>query len=164
MSKFGFDQPYPGQEVFHPQPGTILNFNTIMMSGPPDECLPQAGEHNEHVADSSNYLISNLNDTFFVRVKGDAMTESRIEEGDILIVDRSLKPEHDKIVVAIQNGGFIIRRLQIENGVAQLEADNPGYPTISLSEASDTEIWGVVTSTMHSVDDVDPMVHLFGGK
>ena len=164
MSKFGFDQPYPGQEVFHPRPGTIIDFNTMLISGPPEEWPSPSGEYDEHVADPSNHFIHNLNDTFFVRVKGDAMIGSRIEDGDILIVDRTIFPQHGKIVVVIQNGEFIARRLKMIDRGILLEADNPIYPIISISEDSDTEIWGSVTGTMHSLDNIDPMIHLSGGE
>ena len=48
--------------------------------------------------------ILRLNDeaaTYFIRVQGDSMTGAGIQDGDILIVDRSLEPVSGKIVIAV---------------------------------------------------------------
>ena len=94
------------------------------------------------------------------------MIGARIEDGDVLIVDCSRKPENSKVVIAILDGAFIVRRLRIQNGYHQLEAENTDYPVLSLSNESGLKIWGVVTGIMRSLDDFDMMSHLFamGGK
>lgn len=162
MNPFGFNLPLPGQEVFHPRPGTILDFNTMLIRDIPADWPSQVEENSENVTDLSGFFIKNLKDTFFVRARGDAMVGARIKDGGILIVDRSITPENGKVVVAFLDGELIIRRLRIYNGFSQLEAENANYPITPISDESGPEIWGVVTGTMHSVDDVDPMFHLFG--
>ncbi len=163
MNKFGFDLPLPGQEVFHPRPGTILDFNTMLISGMPDDWpFHHAEKYSETVANPEGFLIKNLKDTFFVRVRGDAMIGARIEDGGILIVDRSLTPENGKVVIALLEGELIVRRLRIHNGLSQLDAENPDFPPIPISDKSGPKIWGVVTSMMQSMDGVDPMAHIFG--
>lgn len=87
--------------------------------------------------------------TFFVRVAGDSMLGARIEPGDILVVDRSLTPSSGKIVVAIVNGEFTVKRLKIDGGKMRLQAENPAYPDIPIPEGSDFQVWGVVTYVVH---------------
>jgi DNA polymerase V len=62
--------------------------------------------------DLNEQLIRNKPATFFMRVSGDAMIGAGIFNGDIVIVDRSVKPVSGKIVIAILNGEMLIRRLK----------------------------------------------------
>ena len=59
----------------------------------------------------NEYLIQNSAATFCVKVKGDSMVGSRITTGDILIVDRSLSPQNQNVILAILNGNFIVKKL-----------------------------------------------------
>ena len=63
----------------------------------------------------NEYLIQNSAATFCVKVKGDSMAGSRITTGDILIVDRSLSPQNQNIILAILNGSFVVKKLLISN-------------------------------------------------
>lgn len=88
--------------------------------------------------------------TFFVKVIGDSMKDASINSGDILVVDRSVEPTSGKIVVAILNGEFTVKRLQRGPlGQIWLAAANAAYPPIPVSEDSDFQVWGVVTYVIH---------------
>ena len=50
--------------------------------------------------------------TFFVRVEGDSMKDANIFSGDILVVDRSKTASSGKIVIAVVNGEFTVKRLE----------------------------------------------------
>ena len=78
------------------------------------------------------------------------MIGAGIHSGDILIVDRSITPMNDKIVIAAVDGELTVKRLYIENNVMQLRSENPAYPPIHVQEEQDTMIWGVVTNVIHS--------------
>jgi DNA polymerase V len=58
------------------------------------------------------YLISNKEATFMLRMRGDAMSEYAITNGDLLIVDKSLEPKSNDIVVIVKDGGFAVRPMQ----------------------------------------------------
>src|ERR1041385_6250148 len=71
-----------------------------------------ADDYMERGIDLNEQLIRNKPATFFMRVRGDAMTGAGIYDGDTIIVDRSIKAESGKVVVAILNGEMFIRRLE----------------------------------------------------
>lgn len=88
--------------------------------------------------------------TFFVKVVGDSMQGAGIHSGDILVVDRSLEPHDGKIVVAVINGEFTVKRLKRQaDGKLFLLAENPAYPSLQVSEKSNFQVWGVVTYAIH---------------
>ena len=94
--------------------------------------------------DINKYLVRNPVSTFFFPVSGDSMEGAEIFNGDILVVDRSIRPVHGRIVVAFLNGERLVKRLHQRGGQVALVAENPAYPTIALNEALELVIWGVV--------------------
>ncbi len=94
-------------------------------------------------------LIEHPAATFFIRVQGDSMQEAKIDSGDILIVDRSTPPSSGRIVVAVLNGEFTVKRLLVKEGRIFLKAENSKFPLIAINEETDFRIWGVVTYIIH---------------
>jgi DNA polymerase V len=84
-------------------------------------------------------------------MKGDAMREAGIFDGDVLIVDRSIKLSNGKVIVAILNGELLVRRYHQNFSSAFLIPENNRYKPINLSEFSDFSLWGVVTYVIHSL-------------
>lgn len=97
----------------------------------------------------SEHLISHPASTFFIRVVGDSMQGVGIFSGDLLIVDRSLQASNGKIIVALINGEFTVKRLIINKDSITLKAENPNYPSIQVKNDSDFTVWGVVTYVIH---------------
>ena len=98
----------------------------------------------------NKYLIKNKESSFFVRVSGDSMMNVGIFDNDILIVDRSLIPIRQSIILASIHGELVIKRLmkdQSEN--YYLKSENDNYPNIKLNSNTDTIIWGVATYVIH---------------
>lgn len=110
-----------------------------------------ADDYMERGIDLNEQLIRNKPATFFFRMKGDAMQEAGIFEGDILIVDRSLHLTNGKIIVAILNGELLVRRFHKNFSSAFLIPDNKRYKPVNLAEFSDFTVWGVVTYVIHAV-------------
>jgi DNA polymerase V len=104
--------------------------------------------------DLDEYLITHSAATFFFRMEGKAMIGVGVHPGDLLIVDRSLAPIHDSIVVAIVDGEFLVRRLSTSPEYElQTEEAQSVEKTINRKSAKvkDFEIWGVVTYSIHSI-------------
>ena len=101
--------------------------------------------------DLNDQLIRHPTSTFFLRVSGDSMTGAGIHDGDLLVVDRSLDPRPGRVVVAVLDGGFTLKRLMRHQGRLRLEAANPSYPPLDLQSCDDAQIWGVAIHVIHSL-------------
>ena len=101
--------------------------------------------------DLNEYLIKHPAATFYVRVHGDSMVRAGIQSGDILVVDRSLEPQHRRVVVAFVDGEFTVKRLLKRDGGIVLAPENPAYPEISIKPGMEMEVWGVVTAVIHEL-------------
>jgi len=110
-----------------------------------------AEDYLEGKLDLNQHLIKNPISTFFVRVAGDSMIGAGIHSGDLLIVDRSLEPRDGRVVIAVVDGELLVKRICISRGKVSLTAENPNYPPLILREEMDFEVWGVVTSVIHSL-------------
>lgn len=110
-----------------------------------------AADYIEKSLDLNEYLVKHPTATFFVRVSGNSMIKAGIFSGDMLIVDRSLSPQQDSVVVAILNGEFTVKRFRREGGRVVLYPENDEYKPIAINENTDFQIWGVVTSVIHKV-------------
>jgi DNA polymerase V len=110
-----------------------------------------AADHTRKRIDLNKHLIYNGDATHVFRVAGDSMTGIGIYEGDRLLIDRSIEPKHNNIVLAVLNNEFTVKRLYKRGGVVKLVAENPLYPAIVIREADDFSIWGVVTFNLHKL-------------
>ena len=110
-----------------------------------------ADDYMERGIDLNEQLIRNKPATFFFKMKGDAMKEAGIFDGDVLIVDRSLKLISGKIIVAILNGELLVRRFHKNFSSAFLIPENSRYKNINLAEFSNFSVWGVVTYVINPV-------------
>ena len=110
-----------------------------------------AADHTQKRIDLNEKLIRNKEATYLFRVKGESMTGAGIYEGDALLVDRSIDPKHDNIVLAVLNNEFTVKRLYKRGGMVKLVAENPLYPAIVIKEADDLTVWGVVTFNLHKL-------------
>jgi DNA polymerase V len=110
-----------------------------------------ADDYMERGIDLNEQLIRNKPATFFFRMKGDAMINAGIFDGDILIVDRSVKLVNGKVIVAILNGELLVRRFHKNFSSAFLIAENDRYKNINLAEFSNFLVWGVVVHSIHSL-------------
>lgn len=102
-----------------------------------------AEEYLGDTLDLNQIMVDNPTATFFARVQGDSMTTT-IYPDDILIVDRSVSPKNNSIVVAVVNNEFTVKRLSMGNELL-LVADNPEYKPIRITGDMDLTVWGVVT-------------------
>jgi DNA polymerase V len=103
-----------------------------------------ASDYEDARLDINEYLVRNPVSTFFFPVQGDSMQGAEIFDGDILVVDRSVRPSHGHIVIAFVNGERLVKRLYRRAGKVALVAEHPAYPPLPIGDGIDLEIWGVV--------------------
>lgn len=96
-------------------------------------------------------LIKNPEATFFARVSGESMIGAGLEDNDLLVIDRSLEPAHNKIAVCYLDGEFTVKRLKVENNLVWLQPENPNYKPIKITEENNFIIWGIVTNVIKKV-------------
>jgi DNA polymerase V len=107
-----------------------------------------ADDHLDRDLDLHELLIQHPTATFYVRLAGDSMQGAGLYDGDILIVDRSLRPKHRDIVIAILDGELTVKRLFKQGPLVQLRPANPRYPIITVTPDQELLIWGVVTGSI----------------
>ncbi|MDC9727436.1 MAG: translesion error-prone DNA polymerase V autoproteolytic subunit [Candidatus Thioglobus sp.] len=108
-----------------------------------------ADDHLEDRLDLNKHLIHHQEATFFVRAQGESMLNAGIHPGDILVVDKSLPAKSSKIVIAVVDGEFTVKRLHKYKGKITLKTENPEFDDIEICEGNELIIWGVVTSVIH---------------
>ena len=110
-----------------------------------------ADDHLDSAFDLTRFLFRNPASTFLARVSGDSMTGAGIHPGDLVAVDRALRPEHGSIVVAVVEGEHTIKRLQMRGDTRWLVAENSHYPPLLVNPETGLLVWGVVTHVIHSL-------------
>lgn len=107
-----------------------------------------AEDHAQQRLDLNTLLIHQPDATFFMRVRGQSMRDAGIEDGDFVVIDRSVQPKHGHVIVAVVDGEFTIKRLYSKKGAVRLVAANPTFPDIDFKDGQELIVWGVVTWTL----------------
>ena len=111
---------------------------------PATDCIEEDIDLNVH-------LIKNTPATFVIRVQGKSMTSVGINDGDILIVDKSLKPKNFSTIVANVHDELVIKSFIKENNSEFLSSGSKNFEDrVVINEDSNVSIWGVVTYVIHS--------------
>ncbi len=100
--------------------------------------------------DLVSYLVEEPEDTFMVYAAGDSMKDAGIRDGDLMLVNRRMKPANGKIVVAAVEGAMTVKYLIMKNGKAFLMPANPAYKEIPVDQEHGVVIWGVVTRSIQA--------------
>ncbi len=98
--------------------------------------------------DLNKEIVKHPAATFYGRVSGDSMIEEGIEEGDLLVIDRSIEPEEDDLVVCCVDGEFTLKRIRIEPDRIWLIPSNETFDPIMVTPDNQFTVWGVVTHTI----------------
>ena len=91
-------------------------------------------------------LIKHPQATFVMGVSGLSMKDAGIDDGDLIVIDRAVKPVNGHIVLAVVDGEFTVKYLALRAGRVRLKAANPTFPDIIPRDGQTIEVWGVVTS------------------
>lgn len=110
-----------------------------------------AQDYLESGIDLNKELVKNPSSTFFGRVSGDSMAGAGIEDGDLIVIDKSISASEGDIAVCFVDGEFTLKRIHIENDFVWLVPENPKYRRIKVTPDQNFMVWGVVT---YSIKDV----------
>ena len=108
-----------------------------------------ATDYMENKLDLNEYLIKHPAATFIVKTSGSSMTSASIYSDDLLIVDRSIVPKNNNIVIASIFGDLTVKKLKKKEKSLFLVSANDDYPSIEVKEEMECFIWGVVTYIIH---------------
>lgn len=101
--------------------------------------------------DLNKHLVKHPSSTFYGRVKGVSMKNAGIDNGDLLVIDKSIEPSNGKIAVCYIDGEFTLKRIKISKNEILLIPENDDYTPIKVTADNNFTIWGIVT---HVIKDV----------
>ena len=96
-------------------------------------------------------VVKNEEATFYARVSGQSMQGAGLDDGDLLVIDRSVEPQNNAIAVCFLDGEFTVKRLKVEEDCVFLMPENPKYQPIKVTEDNQLQIWGVVTYVVKKI-------------
>ena len=131
-------QPYPIQD----------NDSFEALVGTVKAGFPSAADDFREKLDLVKLRVRHSASTFFFRIDGVSMVDADMDEGDIIIVDRSLEPYNDCKAVCFIDGEYTVKRVEIHEGGAVLlpcNEHNKKYHPIPVGPDNDFLIWGIVT-------------------
>lgn len=107
-----------------------------------------AQDYLELSIDLNTELIRNPAATFFGRVVGNSLEDAGVTEGDVLIIDKSVKPSDGDMCVCFLDGEFTLKFIKQTAQEIWLIPANPSYKPIRVTEDNHFMVWGVVTYTI----------------
>lgn len=110
-----------------------------------------ADDFKEERLSLDSMLVKNKLATFYARVSGQSMIDAGLDDNDLLVIDRSLEPEHNRIAVCFLDGEFTVKRLRVEKDGVWLQPENANYQPIKVTEENEFVIWGIVTNVIKKV-------------
>jgi len=96
-------------------------------------------------------LVMHKEATFYARVEGESMINAGLDDGDLLVIDRSLSAKNNAIAVCYLDNKFTVKRLSIKGERVTLIPENEKYPKIEITEDHELVIWGIVTYVIKKV-------------
>ena len=142
-------------------PKNTLEFFTPESTSPLEIVLAQTGisagfpspadDFKEFKISLDKTLVKNKEATFYAKVSGQSMVGAGIDDGDLLVVDKSLDPKHNNIAVCFIDGEFTVKRLKVSGNDVYLQPENPSYKAIKVTDDNNFQVWGIVTHVIKKV-------------
>ena len=103
--------------------------------------------------DFNDLLITNAASTFVLKAKGESMIEAGIDEGDLLVVDRSVTEKPGDIVIMQVNNEFTVKRFMKKRGKIYLHPESSSglYDDIFPGDGDEWVCFGVVKHVIKSI-------------
>ena len=96
-------------------------------------------------------LIKNKEATFYARVSGDSMQDAGLSDGDLIVIDRAINIENNKICVCYLDGEFTVKRIIKRGRKLYIKPENKNYEEIEIKKDSELIVWGIITFVIKSV-------------
>lgn len=109
-----------------------------------------AGDYLPDTFDLNHELVRHPAATFYARVHGESMRNMGVDDGDLIVVDRSLEPHNGDMCVCCIDGEFTLKTIKFEPNAVWLIPGNEAFDPILVTPENRFEIWGVVTHTIKS--------------
>jgi len=131
---------------------SIPSFDIRVVAGFP---VPLDNDEKSQDIDMLRLLCPHPESSYLIRVQGESMIDAGIENGDIVIVDKSRRdPLEREIAVCELNGEYTLKRISVEkDGRRWLVPANPDFPRFPITNEDSFSIWGVVTYIIHKARD-----------
>ena len=110
-----------------------------------------AADFDESKISLDNVLVKNREATFYAKASGTSMIGAGIDDGDILVIDRSIEPQNNKVAVCFIDGEFTIKRILVEKDGVYLMPENAAFQPIKVTDENELIIWGMVTYVIKSI-------------
>ena len=110
-----------------------------------------AADFDESKISLDNVLVKNREATFYAKASGTSMIGAGIDDGDILVIDRSIEPQNNKVAVCYIDGEFTIKRIKVEKDCVYLMPENAAFQPIKVTDQNQLIIWGMVTYVIKSI-------------
>ncbi|WP_396163446.1 LexA family protein [Flavobacterium sp.] len=137
-------------KFFLPDPSGIQK-NPFFSGGIKAGFPSPAADFEENKISLDKTLVKNSEATFYAKAVGNSMTGAGIDDGDILVIDRSLEPVHHKIAVCLIDGEFTVKRIKKDGEALFLMPENSNYKPIEINLHTDFTVWGIVTYVIKKV-------------
>lgn len=124
-------------------------FGAVRMLGYVEAGFPTATEEElVDTVDIDRLLVGNRERMFMLRVSGESMIDEGINDGDYVLVERTMDAREGDIIVAFIDGGYTVKFLRSKNGRAYLEPANKNFPNIVPRENDELQICAVVRAVI----------------
>lgn len=110
-----------------------------------------AADFDETRVSIDQIVVKHKEATFYAKASGTSMIGAGIDDGDILVIDRSLEARDGKIAVCFVDGEFTVKRIKVEQDCVYLLPENPKFEPIKVTEENELIVWGIVTHVVKSL-------------
>jgi repressor LexA len=126
LAKNGFLHKKNGGWTFRQAPDHVP-LAGLVPAGDPLEIFEDLGES----VQVPEWIRGNAEDILALRVRGDSMKDAYIQDGDIVVIQKSPRAHPREMVVAVlEDHSITLKRLHKEGRRVWLEPENPAYPPI----------------------------------
>ena len=127
------------------KPDSVESLNIKLSDTPVNAGFPSPAEnHLENTMDLNKALVKNPSSTFYARVKGESMINDGVDDGDLLVIDRSVEPYENCLAVCFLDGEFTLKKVRLDGDDLLLVPANEKFKPIRVKKDNDFYVWGVV--------------------
>ena len=127
------------------KPDSVESLNIKLSDTPVNAGFPcPAQNHMENTNDLNRALVKNPSSTFYARVKGESMINDGVDDGDLLVIDRSVEPYENCLAVCFLDGEFTLKKVRLDGDDLLLVPANEKFKPIRVKKDNDFYVWGVV--------------------